>query len=87
MPVEIAAARGYWDCLEVLFSVTIPLPGYDNWSIIDIVRYTNTVSLELRMYLRITYFTSVLNMKAQYLWLLCIIDLYFVIYLLLHSKL
>ncbi|KAL6658308.1 hypothetical protein ACP70R_003894 [Stipagrostis hirtigluma subsp. patula] len=43
VPVEIAASRGYVECVLLLFPVTTPLASYDVWSISAIVSQQETI--------------------------------------------
>ena len=45
MPVEIAALKGWEECVKVLFPVTAPLLEYADWSIDGIIQHGKTVSV------------------------------------------
>ncbi|CAN6336394.1 unnamed protein product [Urochloa humidicola] len=45
MPVEVAALKGWEECVELLFPDTTPLPEYANWSIDGIIQHGKTVRI------------------------------------------
>ncbi|TVU16272.1 hypothetical protein EJB05_39825, partial [Eragrostis curvula] len=49
MPIEIAALKGWVECVEILFPVTTPIAGYADWSIDAITPHGKTVSSELQV--------------------------------------
>ena len=45
MPIEIAALKGWEECVKLLFPVTAPLLEYADWSIDGISQHGKTVSV------------------------------------------
>ena len=45
MPIEIAALKGWEECVKLLFPVTAPLLEYADWSIDGIIQHGKTVSV------------------------------------------
>jgi hypothetical protein len=47
MPIEIAALKGWEECVKLLFPVTTPLLEYADWSTDGIIQHGKTVSVSV----------------------------------------